>query len=165
MIEEVLHLDKRLTETGRGIRLHKSVSEEAWRIETTLKQQVLDMTHVPINAWVTADALPVQRQEGPTLVLQTDVEVDAIESQGGKVSDDAFRQHWQSNYAGSGQYEDYAQAYRYGASLAGNKHYHGYRWDELEPRIRSDWEATYAGSPWDRTRRAIRYGWESTSGS
>lgn len=98
-------------------------------------------------------------------VRRTDVEVEALASQGGNVSDEEFRQHWQSNYAGSGQYEDYAQAYRYGASLAGNKQYQGYRWDEVEPRIRTDWEATHAGSPWDRTRQAIRYGWEKTSGA
>lgn len=98
-------------------------------------------------------------------VRRTDVEVESIGSQGGKVSDDVFRQHWQSNYAGSGQYEDYAQAYRYGASLAGDKQYQGYRWDEVEHRIRSNWEATHAASPWDRTRQAIRYGWERTSGT
>lgn len=79
VVEEVLHLDKRMTETGRGIRLHKSVSEEAWRIEENLKQQVLDMTHVPINAWVAADALPVQRQEGPTLIIPVLEEVLVIE--------------------------------------------------------------------------------------
>ena len=79
VIEEVLHVDKRVTDSGRGVRLHKSVSEEAWRIEETLNQQVLDMTHVPINAWVTADALPVQRQEGPTLIIPVLEEVLVIE--------------------------------------------------------------------------------------
>lgn len=79
VIEEVLHVDKRVADSGRGVRLHKSVSEEAWRIEETLKQQVLDMTHVPINAWVTADALPVQRQEGPTLIIPVLEEVLVIE--------------------------------------------------------------------------------------
>ncbi len=98
-------------------------------------------------------------------VRRTDVDVEAMGNKGGKVSDDVFRQHWQSNYAGSGRYEDYAHAYRYGASLAGNKQYQGYRWDELEPRIRSEWEAAHAGSPWDHTRQAVRYGWESTSGN
>lgn len=79
VIEEVLHVDKRVTDSGHGVRLHKSVSEEAWRIEETLKQQVLDMTHVPINVWVTADALPVQRQEGPTLIIPVLEEVLVIE--------------------------------------------------------------------------------------
>lgn len=104
-------------------------------------------------------------------VRRTDVEVEQLGagSTGAAataLSDDAFRQHWQSAYgSGGGKYEDYAQAYRYGANLAGNKQYQGYRWDELEPKVRSDWESTYAGSPWERTKQAVRYGWEKMTGS
>ena len=103
-------------------------------------------------------------------VRRTDVEVEQLGagSTGAAakaLSDDAFRQHWQSAYgSGGGKYEDYAQAYRYGANLAGNKQYQGYRWDELEPKVRSDWESTHAGSPWERTRQAVRYGWEKMTG-
>lgn len=79
VIEEILHVGKRVTDTGRGVRLHKSVSEEVWRIDETLMQQVLDLTHVPINAWVQADALPVQRQEGSTLIIPVLEEVLVIE--------------------------------------------------------------------------------------
>lgn len=95
-------------------------------------------------------------------VRRTDVEVEQLGAgSAGTVSDDVFRQHWQSAYGSSGgKYEDYAQAYRYGATLAGNKQYQGYRWDELEPQVRSDWESNNAGSPWDRTKQAVRYGWE-----
>jgi uncharacterized protein (TIGR02271 family) len=104
-------------------------------------------------------------------VRRADVEVEQLGSAGGGVtagttlSDDAFRQHWQSAYGTSGgKYEDYAQAYRYGANLAGNKQYQGYRWDELEPQVRTDWESTHAGSPWERTKQAVRYGWERMTG-
>ena len=104
-------------------------------------------------------------------VRRADVEVEQLSSAAGGVtagttlSDDAFRQHWQSAYGSSGgKYEDYAQAYRYGANLAGNKQYQGYRWDELEPQVRNDWESTHAGSPWERTKQAVRYGWEKMTG-
>ena len=98
-------------------------------------------------------------------VRRTDVEVEPLGASATTISDDAFRQHWQSAYAGSGgRYEDYAQAYRYGANLAGNKRYQGYRWDELEPQVRTDWETTHAGSPWERTKQAVRYGWEKMTG-
>ncbi len=103
-------------------------------------------------------------------VRRTDVEVEQLGAgstgaTGSAISDDTFRQHWQSAYGSSGgQYEDYAQAYRYGANLAGNKQYQGYRWDELEPQARSDWESTHAGSPWERTKQAVRYGWEKMTG-
>ncbi len=99
-------------------------------------------------------------------VRRTDVEVERVGPQaaaGGTSlpGDEEFRQHWQSAYGSSGgRYEDYSSAYRYGASLAGQKQYQGYRWDEVEPRVKSEWEATHAGSPWERTRQAVRYGWE-----
>lgn len=98
-------------------------------------------------------------------VRRTDVEVEPLEANAttgaGLQNEDEFRQHWQTAYGSTGgRYEDYSSAYRYGASLAGQKQYQGYRWDELEPRAKSDWEATHAGSPWDRTKQAIRYGWE-----
>lgn len=101
---------------------------------------------------------------------RTDVEVEPMAAgsagaAGASLSDDAFRQHWQSAYgSGGGKYEDYDQAYRYGATLAGNKQYQGYRWDELEPHVRRDWESSHAGSPWERTRQAVRYGWEKMTG-
>lgn len=98
-------------------------------------------------------------------VRRTDVEVESLGTQQTSgatlATDDEFRQHWQSAYGSSGgRYEDYSSAYRYGANLAGQKQYQGYRWDEVEPQVKSDWEATHAGSPWERTRQAVRYGWE-----
>ena len=109
-------------------------------------------------------------------VRRTDVEVEQLGAGSASAAttaatatatgDDAFRQHWQSAYGSTGgKYEDYAQAYRYGANLAGNKQYQGYRWDELEPQVRSDWESTHAGTPWERTKQAVRYGWEKMTGS
>lgn len=101
-------------------------------------------------------------------VRRTDVEVEQLgaQSAGGRtIADDEFRQHWQGAYGSSGgRYEDYASAYRYGANLANQQKYQGYRWEELEPQVRSDWEATHAGSPWDRTKQAVRYGWEKMTG-
>lgn len=102
-------------------------------------------------------------------VRRTDVEVEQLGAQatgtGKIVGDDDFRTHWQTAYGSSGEkYEDYASAYRYGADIANQQKYHGYRWDELEPQVRSDWEASHAGSPWERTKQAVRYGWEKMKG-
>lgn len=100
-------------------------------------------------------------------VRRTDVEVEQLGAQatGTAIGDDDFRTHWQTAYGSSGgKYEDYASAYRYGADIANQQKYHGYRWDELEPQVRSDWEASHAGSPWERTKQAVRYGWEKMKG-
>jgi len=95
---------------------------------------------------------------------RTDVDVEQLgaeASTGQTGDDDEFRQHWQSAYGTTGgRYEDYAQAYRYGATQAGNSRYQGYRWDEVEPQVRTEWESSHAGSPWEHTKQAVRYGWE-----
>lgn len=106
-------------------------------------------------------------------VRRTDVDVEQLGTPatttgaaGSLPGDDEFRQHWQTTYGSSGgRYEDYSSAYRYGANVAGQKQYQGYRWDALEPRLKSDWEATHAGTPWERSKQAVRYGWEKKSSS
>jgi uncharacterized protein (TIGR02271 family) len=96
-------------------------------------------------------------------VRRTDVEVEQIGAQGaGMTTDDShFRSHWQSAYGQSGgKYEDYAPAYQYGSRLASNDRYGGYRWADLEPEARRDWESNNTGTPWEKARDAVRYGWE-----
>lgn len=79
------------------------------------------------------------------------------------MDEDIYRQHFQTAYGTSGgTYEEYAPAYSYGATLAGNQRYQGYRWEELEPQVRTEWESTHAGSPWERSSQAVRYGWEKS---
>jgi stress response protein YsnF len=78
VLQEALQLSKRTKDTGKGVRLHKTVSEELWRIDDTLLQQTLDIEHVPVNAWVVGDP-PVQHYEGQTLVVPVLEEVLVVE--------------------------------------------------------------------------------------
>jgi hypothetical protein len=72
-----------------------------------------------------------------------------------------YRRHFQTTYGATGdKYEDYAQAYRYGATLAGQEHYRGYRWSDAEPNLRQAWESDRQSTPWERIKDAVRYGWE-----
>lgn len=77
-------------------------------------------------------------------------------------SDDAaYRDHWETAYGKSGgRYEDYDAAYRYGSTAANVDHYADYRWDEAEPRLRSDWETSHPESTWEKVKDAVRYGIE-----
>lgn len=68
VVQEELTLGQRRVETGAGLRLHKQVSEETWRVEDTVLHQQLDIEHIPVNAWVEGP-LPIQRHEGATLVI------------------------------------------------------------------------------------------------
>lgn len=78
VVQEELHVGKRVVESGQGVRLHKSVTEEVLRIEEPLARQELEIEHVPVNAWVEG-ALPVQRQEGDTLIVPVLEEVLVVE--------------------------------------------------------------------------------------
>jgi stress response protein YsnF len=79
VIQEELHLGKRIVETGRGVRLHKTVSEEALRIDEMLTQQDLQIEHVPRGEWIESGTLPVNRYEGATLVVPVLEEVLVVE--------------------------------------------------------------------------------------
>lgn len=93
----------------------------------------------------------------------TDVEVQQF---GGAEDDADFRRHWQTAYSTSGgRYEDYDAAYRYGSTLAGTERFKNYRWSEVEPDIRSEWESRHPSGTWEKVKDAIRYGAERVSGS
>lgn len=103
-------------------------------------------------------------------VRRTDVEVqdlgqgaagNATPSGSALTENPAWRSHWQSAYASQGgRYEDYLPAYRYGSSLSDDARYRGQQWNDIEPRIRTEWESRSGSSAWDKTRDAIRHGWE-----
>jgi len=78
VLQEALVLDRREADTGRGVRINKTVSEEVWRIDDTTTQQALDIQHVPVNAWVVGEA-PGNRYEGATLVVPVLEEVLVVE--------------------------------------------------------------------------------------
>lgn len=78
VVQEELHVGKRTVETGRGVRVHKTVTEEAIRIDEPLAQQGLEIERVPVNAWVEGP-VPVQRHEGDTLVVPVLEEVLVVE--------------------------------------------------------------------------------------
>jgi uncharacterized protein (TIGR02271 family) len=76
--QEVLQVGKRVVETGRGVRVHKTVTETELRIDEPLTQQALDIEYVTINAWVEGPP-PQQRHEGQTLIVPVLEEVLVVE--------------------------------------------------------------------------------------
>jgi uncharacterized protein (TIGR02271 family) len=79
----------------------------------------------------------------------------------GADDDTDYRRHWQNAYGSSGgRYEDYDDAYRYGSRLSGTERFKNYRWEDVEPDVRRDWESSHPGGAWDKVRDAVRYGVE-----
>ncbi len=167
--EEHVTVERRTVDQPASAADLEAFKEGTIEVRETAEEPVVGKTARVVEEVEVGKEITERTETVSDTVRRTEVEVEPIGTQAtsaaatasGLPGDEEFRQHWQSAYAGSGgHYEDYSSAYRYGASLAGQKQYQGYRWDELEPRVKSDWEATHAGTPWERTKQAVRYGWE-----
>ncbi|WP_028311321.1 YsnF/AvaK domain-containing protein [Derxia gummosa] len=124
----------------------KEVHEDTHAIDETLRRTEVEVQSLPPErAGIAADAgvMPLADE------------------------DSRFREHWQSHYASAGgSYDEYAPAYRYGSTLAGDPVFGqaGGEWYSIEDRVRPDWERRHPGSTWERFKDAIRHGWESMTG-
>ena len=81
VMEETLHVDKQRVDTGRGLRLHKTVTEHEHIIDQPLRRDELVVEHVPIGQVVAEGMTPSTRYEGETLVVPVLEEVLVVQKQ------------------------------------------------------------------------------------
>ena len=79
VIEEQLAVGTRVVETGRGVRIHKTVSEQPVTIDERLARDEVDVRHVPVDRIVALEEAPATRYEGDTLVVPVLEEVLVVE--------------------------------------------------------------------------------------
>lgn len=141
--------------------------EGSLELRETAEEPVVGKTARVVEEVVVGKDVSERTETVRDTVRRTDVEIEQLGVQAnagrtGTATDDTdFRTHWQTAYGhAGGKYEDYAPAYQYGSKLGGNEQYKGYRWNDVEPEARREWESNNAGSPWEKTKDAVRYGWE-----
>ncbi len=82
--------------------------------------------------------------------------------------EDDFRTDYESKYAATGaRYEEYEEAYRYGATAGTDERYHRRNWDDtMETELRRDWESSkpLGEDTWERVKHAVRHGWDRVTG-
>ncbi len=78
LVKEALVLGRRTVDSGAGVRVHKTVSEETWRVDDTVQRQQLEIEHVTCDVWVDGEP-PTQRHEGATLVIPVLEEVLVVQ--------------------------------------------------------------------------------------
>jgi hypothetical protein len=92
---------------------------------------------------------------------------DAIPDEYMEYEDD-FRTHYESKYAATGaSYEEYEEAYRYGATAGRDERFHRRDWDDsVETELRHDWEerSPLGAETWERFKLAVRHGWDRVTG-
>lgn len=81
VMEEELHVDKRVVETGRGVRIHKTVSQREQVLDQPLVHDELVVEHVAVGRVVAEETLPKMRYEGDTLIVPVLEEVLVVQKQ------------------------------------------------------------------------------------
>jgi uncharacterized protein (TIGR02271 family) len=81
VVQEQLEIDKRVIDTGKGVRIRKTVSEQEQIVDEPLLQDELIVEHVSVGQIVMASELPNTRYEGDTLVVPVFEEVLVVEKQ------------------------------------------------------------------------------------
>jgi uncharacterized protein (TIGR02271 family) len=131
--------------------------ETTIELRETAEEAVVEKTARVVEEVVVDKQVSQHQQQIKDTVRHTEVQVEQLTPD----DDTYFRNHYQTNFASSGQrYEDYAPAYSYGNSMARSEMYRGRPWEEIEPNLRSDWESRNTGSTWENMKAAVRHGWE-----
>jgi stress response protein YsnF len=79
VIEEQLAFGTRTVDTGRGVRIHKTVSEQPVTIDERLLRDEVDVRRVTVDRVVPEGEAPAPRYEGDTLVVPVLEEVLVVE--------------------------------------------------------------------------------------
>ena len=132
-----------------------SVTKEA-RERTEQISDTVRKTDVEVEQLGSSAAAPASTMTGSTTGTYASSSLD---------DDRDFRNHWQTSYGSQGgRYEDYNDAYRYGSTIAANDRYRNRQWADIEPDLRSDWEARHPESTWEKVKDAVRYGADRITG-
>jgi uncharacterized protein (TIGR02271 family) len=79
VIEEQLDIQKRIVDTGKGVRLHKAISEREETIDVPVRRETCDIQTIPINQILDEGVTPAPRVEGNTTVIPVVEEVIVLQ--------------------------------------------------------------------------------------
>ena len=162
--EEKVRVERRpVDRPATAADLRSQPGEESFEVRERREEAVVQK-----NARVVEEVVVNKEERDRTEVIsdtlrRKDVEVEQLTGHRGETFryedfDNDFRSYHTSAFASSGGYDQYAPAYRYGYTLAGNKQYAGKDWSSIESHARTDWERNNPGT-WDRFKDQVRYAW------
>ena len=80
LLREEMMLQKKIVDTGRGLRISKTVVDTPQVLDHTLKQDHLTVTHVAHDCFLEPDAIPSTRYEGSTMIIPIIEEVLVVQT-------------------------------------------------------------------------------------
>ena len=79
IVAEQLAVGTRTVDTGRGVRIHKTVVEQPVTIDERLAREEVEVRHVPVDRLVSPEEAPTTRHDGDTLIVPILEEVLVVE--------------------------------------------------------------------------------------
>ena len=79
VIQEEIQIGTRTVDTGRGVRISKTVTELPFEVNEMLHHDEVSVRHVPIDRIVAVGEAPASRYEGDTLIIPIVEEVVVVE--------------------------------------------------------------------------------------
>ena len=79
VIVEEVHVGVRQVDTGSGVRLHKTVTEQPFHIDQALLRDAVEVRRVPVDRIVALSDAPAARQEGDTFIVPVLEEILVVE--------------------------------------------------------------------------------------
>jgi uncharacterized protein (TIGR02271 family) len=142
--------------------------EQSIEMRETAEEAVVEKSARVVEEVVVNKEVTQREQQISDTVRRTEVEVEQLGAGSASSNmmgdDDYYRNHFTSNYGTTGgSYETYQPAYSYGTEMRQSQMYRNRPWDEVEPDLRSGWEARNAGktgSTWESMKAAVRHGWD-----
>jgi uncharacterized protein (TIGR02271 family) len=159
--EEQVHVERRPVDQLIDPANAAAFQEQTVELREMGEEAVVQKTARVVEEVVVSKDVAQRQESISDTVRHTEVQVEQLGAQNAG-NDSAFRTHWNSNYAPTGEaYESYAPAYSYGSDMANQ--YQGRQWNDVENDLRSNWDARNAGgaSTWEQFKGAVRHGWDS----
>ena len=165
--EEHVSVERRPVDQPSSTADLAAFQEKSIELRESAEEVVVQKTARVVEEVIIGKEVTQRQEQVSDTVRRTEVEVEQLgagSTMGSNLSTDDtyYRNHFDSNYASAGgRYEDYAPAYGYGSTMAGNDQYRGRAWDDVEPSLRSDWETRNPGSTstWEKMKASVRHGW------
>ena len=81
LLAERLHVSKRVVDTGKGVRVHKTVNEHSQVVDLPLLHDEIQIEHIAIGTLISDDTIPTMRYEGETMIVPVLEEVLLVSKQ------------------------------------------------------------------------------------
>jgi stress response protein YsnF len=166
--EEKVRVERRPVNRPAGPEDANALRDQTIEMTETREEPVVNKTRRVVEEVVVGKEATERTETIRDKVRGTEVEVEQLGGNQGnvkqrteKVQIPEFRRHYDQKFRSSGEeYPLYEDAYTYGYNMSNQPEYRGYRFDDIEDKLRTGFLQLHPNNRWESRREAVRYGWD-----